>query len=62
VLELILADPPGEATRRSVRAMAKTAGIGAVSVQRIWQAYGLTPDRMKTFKLRKPRASRYWSG
>lgn len=31
--------------------MAKVAGIGAVSVQRIWQANGLTPNRMKTFKL-----------
>ena len=31
--------------------MARAAGIGAVSVQRIWQANGLTPHRMKTFKL-----------
>jgi len=31
--------------------MAKAAGIGAVSVQRIWQAHGLTPHRMKMFKL-----------
>jgi hypothetical protein len=31
--------------------MAKAAGIGAVSVQRIWQANGLTPHRMQTFKL-----------
>jgi len=51
VLDLTLADPPGEATHWSVRAMAKAAGIGAVSVQRIWQANGLTPHRMKTFKL-----------
>ena len=51
VLDLTLADPPGEATHWSVRTMAKAAGIGAVSVQRIWQANGLTPHRMKTFKL-----------
>ena len=30
---------------------AQATGIGAVSVQRIWQAHGLTPHRMKTFKL-----------
>ena len=31
VIDLTLADPPGEATHWSVRAMAKVAGIGAVS-------------------------------
>jgi transposase len=51
VLDLTLTDPPGETTHWTVRAMAKAAGIGAVSVQRIWQANGLTPHRMKTFKL-----------
>jgi len=51
VIDLTLAAPPGEATHWSVRAMAKVAGIGAVSVQRIWRANGLTPHRMKTFKL-----------
>ena len=51
VVELTLADPPGETTHWSVRAMAKAVGIGAVSVQRIWKAHGFTPHRMKTFKL-----------
>jgi hypothetical protein len=51
VSDLTLAAPPGEATHWSARAMAKVAGIGAVSVQRIWRANGLTPHRMKTFKL-----------
>src|SRR4030081_1521978 len=32
VLDLTLADPPGETTHWSVRAMAKAAGIGAVSI------------------------------
>ena len=41
--DLTLADPPDETTHWSVRAMAEAAGIGAVSVQRIWQATGLTP-------------------
>lgn len=31
--------------------MARAVGIGVVSVQRIWKANGLTPHRMKTFKL-----------
>ncbi len=51
VVDLTLADPPGETTHWSVRAMAKAVGIGAASVQRIWTAHGLTPHRMKTFKL-----------
>src|SRR3974390_2052603 len=56
VAELTLGDPPGETTHWTVRAMAKTVGIGAVSVQRIWKAHGLTPHRMRAFKLsRDPR-------
>jgi len=56
VVELTLGDPPGETTHWTVRAMAKTVGIGAVSVQRIWKAHGLTPHRMRAFKLsRDPR-------
>jgi len=51
VIDLMIADPPDEITRWSVRAMVKAAGIGAVSTRRIWQANGLTPHRMKTFKL-----------
>ena len=43
--------PKDGTTHWSVRAMAKAAGIGAISVQRIWQANGLTPHRMKSFKL-----------
>jgi hypothetical protein len=30
VIDLTLADPPGETTHWSVRAMAKAAGVGAV--------------------------------
>jgi transposase len=53
VVELTLGEPPGETTHWTARAMAKRAGIGVVSVQRIWKAHGLTPHRMKTFKLSK---------
>jgi transposase len=48
VIDPTLADPPGETTHWSVRAVARAAGIGAVSAQRIWQADGLAPHRMKT--------------
>lgn len=51
VVDLTLSDPPGEATHWTVRMMAKTVGIGVVSVQRIWKAHGLTPHRIRTFKL-----------
>ena len=55
VIDLTLAAPPGETTHWSVRAMAKVVGIGAISVQRIWRANGLTPHRIKTFKLSRDR-------
>jgi len=51
VVELTLADPPGEVTHWTARAMAKAVGIGVISVQRIWKAHSLTPHRMKGFKL-----------
>ena len=53
VVELTLAEPRGETTHWTARAMAKIAGIGVVSVQRIWKAHGLAPHRMRTFKLSK---------
>jgi transposase len=45
--------PPGETTHWTVRAMAEAVGISRASVQRIWQAHGLQPHRLKTFKLSK---------
>jgi transposase len=53
VVELTLAEPRGERKHWTARAMAKIAGIGVVSVQRIWKAHGLAPHRMRTFKLSK---------
>ena len=41
---------PG-ATHWSCRSMAKAAGVGRSTVQRIWDAHGLQPHRVKTFKL-----------
>ena len=51
VVELTLAELPGEATHWTGRAMAKAAGVSHRSVQRIWAAHGLKPHRVKTFKL-----------
>jgi len=42
--------PPG-ATHWSCRSMAKAQGISHSTVQRIWDAHGLQPHRVKTFKL-----------
>jgi len=42
--------PPG-ATHWSCRSMAKAHGVSAATVQRIWDAHGLKPHRVRTFKL-----------
>ena len=42
--------PPGQ-THWSCRSMAKAQGVSAATVQRIWDAHGLRPHRLKTFKL-----------
>jgi transposase len=46
--------PPG-ATHWSCRTMAKAQGISPATVQRIWDANGLQPHRVKTFKLSNDR-------
>jgi transposase len=51
VVELTLAEPPGEATHWTGRAMAAASGISLRSVQRIWAAHGLQPHRVRHFKL-----------
>jgi len=51
VIEMTLAEPPGERTHWTGRAMAKAAGVSHRSVQRIWAAHGLKPHRVRTFKL-----------
>jgi transposase len=42
--------PPGE-THWSCRSMAKAQGVSPATVQRIWDAHGLKPHRVRTFKL-----------
>jgi transposase len=51
VVDLTLAEPPGETTHWTGRAMAEATGISLRSVQRIWAAHGLSPHRVHTFKL-----------
>jgi transposase len=51
VVELTLAEPPGEATHWTGRGMAAASGISLRSVQRIWAAHGLQPHRVQRFKL-----------
>jgi len=50
VVALTCAEPPGEATHWSGRALAKTTGISLRSVQRIWATHQLQPHRIRTFK------------
>jgi transposase len=42
--------PPGQ-THWSCRTMAKAQGVSPATVQRIWDAHGLRPHRVRTFKL-----------
>ena len=51
VVEMTLAEPPGETTHWTGRALAKAAEVSHRSVQRIWAAHGLKPHLVRTFKL-----------
>jgi transposase len=51
VVDMTLRTKPKGATHWSCRSMAKAAGISAAAVQRIWDAHGLQPHRVETFKL-----------
>ena len=66
VVALTLAEPPGETTRWTGRAMAAASGISLRSVQRIWAAHGLQPHRVRRFKLSQDPAfaanCAMWSG
>ena len=42
--------PPGQ-THWSCRSMAKAQGVSPATVQRIWDAHGLKPHRVRTFKV-----------
>lgn len=56
VVSLTLEPPDHEATHWTVRAMAKTVGIAASSVVKIWHDHGLAPHRWRSFKLSNDKA------
>ncbi len=51
VVTATLETMPRDATHWSTRAMAAQTGISHASVRRIWQAFGLQPHRVESFKL-----------
>lgn len=53
IIEATLHTKPKGATHWSTRMMAKDQGVSHTTVARIWDAHGLQPHRVKTFKLSK---------
>jgi transposase len=53
IVEATLQTKPAGATQWSTRSMARAQGVGKSTVQRIWDAHGLQPHRIETFKLSK---------
>lgn len=51
IVEATTQTRPRGATHWSTRTMAKVQGVSAATVQRVWDAHGLQPHRVKTFKL-----------
>ena len=51
VLDPVSKEKPKNATHWSTSLMAKETGLSAMSVSRIWRAFGLKPHRHDTFKL-----------
>ncbi|MFP3559490.1 IS630 family transposase [Paraburkholderia sp. SIMBA_049] len=51
IVALTTQQRPDNATHWSTRSMAAAAGVSAASVRRIWQAHGLKPHRVETFKV-----------
>ena len=50
VVALTCAEPPGEVTHWTGRAMAKAVGLSLTTIQRIWEAHKLAPHRLRSFK------------
>lgn len=53
IVEATLHTTPKDATHWSTRTMAQAQGVSNATVARIWNAHGLQPHRVKTFKLSK---------
>jgi transposase len=50
IVAMTCAEPPGEVTHWTGRAMAKATGLSLRTIQRIWHAHDLQPHRIRTFK------------
>jgi len=53
IVEATLQTKPAGTTEWSTRLMARAQGVSKSTVQRIWDAHGLQPHRVETFKLSK---------
>jgi transposase len=53
IVEATLHTTPKDATHWSTRTIAKERGVSHATIQRIWDAHGLQPHRLKNFKLSK---------
>ena len=53
IVDATLHTTPANATHWSTRTMATAQGVSAATISRIWNAHGLKPHRVKTFKLSK---------
>jgi hypothetical protein len=62
VVEMTLAEPPGERTHWTGRAMAKAAGVSHRSAQRIWAAHGLKPPGEDLQAVERPEVCRQGAG
>ena len=51
IVERTLHTTPADATHWSTRTLAKELGVSHSTVARVWDAHGLQPHRVKTFKL-----------
>ncbi len=51
VIRLTLEETPPDRTHWSLRSMASAVGHAPSTIHRIWQAFGLQPHRVETFKL-----------
>lgn len=51
IVEATLHTTPPDATHWSTRTLAKVCGVSHMTVARIWEAHGLQPHRVRTFKL-----------
>ena len=51
IVTMTAKEKPANATHWSARMLAKQAGVGHTTVQRVWKEYGLRPHLTRSFKL-----------